>query len=152
MLRAHYKVYVYEIELEFKSVDFRVRGPYRLHPSLRHLHLSEEAWLVMLKEDKDAYVETVLQSDVYPEPVVEQLQSNVNEVETSEDIREVVSQLLLVSGDVESSDATGEETTYGLLVLAEAALNVSDNCEEGTGTRWSQRTDAFRSRAPFSPP
>ena len=32
------------------------KGPYRLHSSLRHLQLSEEAWIVMSKEDKDAYV------------------------------------------------------------------------------------------------
>ena len=81
-------------------------------------------------KDKDAYVEMVLQSDVYPKPVVEQLQSNVYEVRTSEDIREVVSQLLSGSGDVESSDATGEETAYGLRFLAEAAMNVSDNFED----------------------
>ena len=93
------------------------KGPYRLHPSLRHLQLSEEAWIVMSKEDKDAYVEMVLQSDVYLELVADQLQSNVHEVKTSG------------SDDVESSDATGEEATYGLSVLAEAALNVLDDYE-----------------------
>ena len=94
------------------------KGPYRLHPSLWHLQLSEEAWIVMSKEDKDAYVEMVLQSDVYLELVAEQLQSNVHEVKTSG------------SDDVESSDATGEEATYGLSVLAEAALNVLDDYED----------------------
>ena len=83
----------------------------------------------MSKEDKDAYVEMVLQSDVYPKPVAEQLQSNVNEVETFEDIREVVSQLPSGSDEVKSSDATSEVATYGLSVLAEAALNVLDDYE-----------------------
>ena len=100
------------------------KGPYRLHPSLRHLQLSEEAWIVMSKEDKDAYVEMVLQSDVYPKPVAEQLQSNLNEVKTSENM------LPSDSDDVESSNAIGEEATYGLSVLAEAALNVLDDYED----------------------
>ena len=34
------------------------------------------------------------------------------------------------SDDVESSDATGEEATYGLSVLAEAALNALDDYED----------------------
>ena len=51
-------------------------------------------------------------------------------METSEDIREVVSQLPSGSDDVESSDATGEEATYGLSVLAEATLNVLDDYED----------------------
>ena len=74
----------------------------------------------MSKENKDPYVEMVLQSHVYPKPVAEQLQSNVNEVS------------LLPSGsdDVESSDTTGEEHTYGLSALAEAALNELDDYED----------------------
>ena len=65
---------------------------------------------MMSKEDKDAYVEMVLQSDVYPKSVAEQPPSG--------------------SGDVESYDATGEEATHGLSVLAEAALNVLDDYED----------------------
>ena len=55
----------------------------------------------------------------HPKPVAEQPQSKVNEVKTSE--------LPSGSDDVKSSDATGEEATYGLSVLAEAALNVLDD-------------------------
>ena len=38
--------------------------------------------------------------------------------------------LTLDSDDVESSNAIGEEATYGLSVLAEAALNVLDDYED----------------------
>lgn len=72
----------------------------------------------MLKEDKDVYVEMVLQLDVYLERVAEQFQLNVYEVKT------------LGFDDVESFDVIGEEVIYGLFVLVEVVLNVLDDYED----------------------
>lgn len=40
------------------------KGPDRLHPSLEHLQLLEETWIVMSNEMKKPYVDVVMQCDV----------------------------------------------------------------------------------------
>ena len=41
------------------------KGSYELHPDLSHLQLLEETWLQMGEEEKESYVEMILQSDVH---------------------------------------------------------------------------------------
>ena len=107
------------------------KGPFRLHPSLRHLQLLEETWIVMSKEEKDSYVEMVMLSDVSQFADVEELQSNISEVQRSDDMGDDVLPLLSDAGDVvDSSDAVTEDVTHGLSLLANAALNVLDDYEE----------------------
>lgn len=40
------------------------KGPYRLHPSLQHLKMAEDEWVLLTSEEKYACIKMILRSDV----------------------------------------------------------------------------------------
>ena len=99
------------------------KGPYQLHPDLSHLQLLEETWLQMGEEEKESYVEMVLQSDVH--------------LKTTQPSEKNPFQSLPLSDQPVSGVSANDGAAHGFPTPADAAFSIIDLDEEFDESRVS---------------
>ena len=99
------------------------KGSYQLHPDLSHLQLLEEMWLQMGEEEKESYVEMVLQSDVH--------------LKTTQPSVKNPFQSLPLSDQPVSDVSANDGAAHGFPTPAEAAFSIIDLDEEFDESRVS---------------
>ena len=88
------------------------KGPYRLHPSLQHLEMVEDEWVLLTSDEKDPYTNMVLRSNIsLTASPLEEMPNKLQE----ESIMDAL--------NVDEDDKHETVSVSGLSMLAEAAMS-----------------------------
>lgn len=110
-------------ERQARNIHWAVinKGPYRLHPSLQHLEMAEDEWVLLTSDGKDAYINMVLRSNV-----------SLTALPVEETENELQEESIMDALNVDKDDKQETVSVSGLSMLAEAAMSVLSHGKESS--------------------